>query len=143
MFSIRVDIDDKALAPLKNLGNTLPKEVDVALRSAALLVEGTAKKKISHGGRSGRLYSGRRGGRSHQASAPGQPPKTDTGRLVASITHNFEHMSAEVGSDVLYAPYLEMGTSKMSPRPWLKPSLDENEGNIQRLITDAVNRALK
>lgn len=115
------------------------------LERRALAVENAQKRLLSlHG--SGRVYTttfwtdarGRlRRGRArvpHQASAPGEPPAVDTGLLRASIGHTVatdaEGLYAEIGSGggvapgVKYAAYLELGTSKMEPRPYLRPSID-------------------
>lgn len=62
----------------------------------------------------------------HVASAPGEPPASDTGRLLTAITHRIkvgEYVYAEVVANVLYAIYLELGTRYMDPRPFLRPAL--------------------
>lgn len=67
------------------------------------------------------------GGRPHISSLPGEPPHVDTGRLRSSITHEVEEtlfgIIGRVGTNVEYGRYLELGTSKMLPRPWLRPAL--------------------
>ena len=67
------------------------------------------------------------GGRPHKPSAPGEPPHVDIGRLRASVTHEVEEtllgVVGRVGTNVEYGRYLELGTSKMMPRPWLRPAL--------------------
>lgn len=59
----------------------------------------------------------------------------DTGTLRRSITHEFlsKHL-AIVGSNVVYAPYVELGTSKMSAQPYLRPALHKNLGFIKRML---------
>lgn len=51
----------------------------------------------------------------------------DTGRLRSSITHSLEQDSAGlvgvVGTDVEYAPYVELGTSRAGAQPFLRPAL--------------------
>jgi len=89
----------------------------------------------------------------HYPSVPGYPPAIDTGRLRASITWatsdgKFSKATGKakpsdgvkppsgtigtqvciVGSNVEYAGHLELGTSKMQPRPYLRVTL-ENERN--------------
>jgi hypothetical protein len=80
--------------------------------------------------RDGKIYSNySTGGRQtgHIASAPGEPPASDTGMLLASINHKImveNTVFARVGSDRKYAIYLELGTRFMAPRPFLRPALD-------------------
>lgn len=50
----------------------------------------------------------------------------DTGRLRDSITHEVHGDSTSAGTNVEYAPYVELGTSKMAAKPYLKPALFDN-----------------
>lgn len=62
----------------------------------------------------------------------------DTGRLRNSLTHKLVgDNKVEIGSDVEYAGYVELGTSR-NPRPkkYLRPALEENEGKIKRIFED-------
>lgn len=128
----RIEIDDTALDAF--LDRVVPADIE----RRAFNVENRAKRLlVMHGG--GRVYTTRfwrdrqgrlrRGGRRvpHQASAPGQPPATDTGRLLQSIHHEIhgvgQDVEARIGSDVNYAIYLELGTRYMAPRPFLRPAL--------------------
>ena len=43
-----------------------------------------------------------------------------------------------VGTNVEYAPYIELGTSKMSARPYLRPAFENNRDKIQRAFAAAV-----
>ena len=56
----------------------------------------------------------------------------DTGRLRASIHHvlgvDAEGVYADVGSNVEYAAYVELGTRNMDPQPFLRPALDDVGG---------------
>jgi HK97 gp10 family phage protein len=51
----------------------------------------------------------------------------DTGRLRASVGHAVGHdargLLAVVGSDVEYAPYVELGTRNMAAQAFLRPAL--------------------
>lgn len=51
----------------------------------------------------------------------------DTGRLRSSVTHaTFREdgmLTEHIGTDVEYAPYVELGTSKMPAQPFLRPAL--------------------
>ncbi|NLH62496.1 MAG: hypothetical protein GX452_13940 [Ignavibacteriales bacterium] len=56
----------------------------------------------------------------------------DTGRLRASITHEIsnDRLSAIIGTNVEYAPFVELGTSKMEAQPYLRPAFIEVIANI-------------
>lgn len=128
----RVEIDDPTLDAF------LDDVVHRDLERRAYNVENDMKRLLRmHGG--GRVYTRRfwrdkqgrlrMGGNRppHQASAPGQPPATDTGRLLNSIYHVIEGVGsdlvAKIGSTVDYAEYLELGTRHMAPRPFERPAL--------------------
>lgn len=59
-----------------------------------------------------------------------------TGTLKRSITHKPEVPKKEVlvGSNLPYAPFIELGTSRMSARPYLRPALEANIPAIRRLF---------
>lgn len=52
----------------------------------------------------------------------------DTGRLRSSISWRLgsdgKGLFALVGTDVHYAPYVELGTSRMAAQPFLRPALE-------------------
>lgn len=68
----------------------------------------------------------RRAGRVERAAKRLCP--VDTGRLQGSINHALfidpDGLVARVGSDVHYAPYVELGTSRMAAQPYLRPALE-------------------
>jgi HK97 gp10 family phage protein len=51
----------------------------------------------------------------------------DTGRLRSSITHAVEQdeqgLVGRIGTDVDYAPFVELGTSRAPAQPFLRPAL--------------------
>ncbi len=47
----------------------------------------------------------------------------DTGRLRNSISHTHDKNTAYVGTNVEYAPYVEMGTTNTKAQPYLKPAI--------------------
>ena len=78
----------------------------------------------------------------HQASAPGEAPATDTGGLVSSIFFKQEtKLSAEIGSRLPYAYWLEFGTKKIKPRPSWRPAVAKNTPLFQKLVDAAIRRA--
>lgn len=50
----------------------------------------------------------------------------DTGRLRSSITHATDETSAYIGTNVEYAKYVELGTSKQKPQPYLRPAVNDH-----------------
>lgn len=55
----------------------------------------------------------------HRASAPGQPPAIDTGRLINSITvQKLSPLRYRIASSVRYAEPLDMGTRRIAKRPF-------------------------
>ena len=80
------------------------------------------------------------GKKHHHPSYAGNPPAPDTGTLMRSITHSVtvkgNEVVGEVGSiihDSDYPKFLEYGTSKMKPRPWLSASLIKCQGWMANL----------
>lgn len=70
------------------------------------------------------------GKRHHHPSIPGSAPAPDSGELMRSITHDVSSKDGQsvghVGSIINNPPYpvyLEYGTTKMKPRPWLSASI--------------------
>lgn len=59
----------------------------------------------------------------------------DTGRLRNSITHEQEDDTTEViGTNVEYAAYVEMGTSRMKAQPYLEPAVTNHTSEYQDIV---------
>ena len=109
---------------------------------ATMMVEGTAKDSIQKGG-TGILYEKYNPRRSHRASAPKEPPATDTGFLVSQISMNVkkEPNGVVVGQIISAAPYsahLEFGTTNMTERPFMQPALEKNRRKIEALFNQGI-----
>lgn len=63
----------------------------------------------------------------------------DTGHLRGSITHTTDDDAAYVGTNVEYAGYVEFGTSKMAPRPYLENALINYANEYKQLFEDYIN----
>ena len=104
----------------KKMQVTLLARMEVACDYA----EGRVKEALSQAG-SGKTY--RIEGKQHQASAPGEAPTVLTGDLRASITHFVgivgNTVAGIVSTNMEYAPALEFGTRKMSPRPFMRHTI--------------------
>lgn len=58
----------------------------------------------------------------------------DTGRLRNSITHTHDKNTAYVGTNVEYAPYVEMGTKNTKAQPYLKPAIANHLQEYEQII---------
>jgi len=140
---IKIQNKNRLISKLKKLSDSSQFPVKQTLLKSAIKIENDSKKLISTGSRSGVVYY--RGGVASRRSAPGEPPKTDTGRLVSSIkktklNSGFEYL---VGTNVKYGRYLEFGTNKILPRPWLQPTFLKNKKEIIKNINREVKKALR
>jgi len=61
-------------------------------------------------------------------------PQVQTGRLRSSITHEVGQGEVAIGTNVYYGKYLELGTSKMPPYPWLFPALEAKRSEIINIL---------
>lgn len=109
------------------------------VRDAAILVEGTAKGLMRKGGRteSGVIEEGKKPGKVGSfTSRPGEPPRVQTGTLRRSITHEVHPILpiAWVGTNVVYSKFLELGTGRIAPRPFMRPALHGSQAGIKRIM---------
>lgn len=80
----------------------------------------------------------------HQASAPGEPPASDTGNLVNNrrIDLISERLAARLVFSSKYAVYLQFGTDRTEPRPWADRALRESGDEINNAIISNVRAAI-
>ena len=64
----------------------------------------------------------------------------DTGRLRNSITNQVDmsEQAVYIGTNVEYAPYVELGTSRMPARPFLRPAAHDHGPEYQELLRQAM-----
>lgn len=88
----------------------------VALEKIGLVAEGVAKKKCP----------------------------VDTGRLRNSITHAVSEAETcvYIGTNVYYAPYVEMGTVNTKAQPFLKPAATEYKQVYEGILKDELQNSL-
>ena len=61
----------------------------------------------------------------------------DTGNLRASISYNLDTpLSGEVGPEANYGIYVETGTSRMAPQPYLHPAADRWEPRFREALDE-------
>lgn len=134
---------DRLIRRLSTLSLEARRGIGKELARAVVQLDAYGKQKIQGGSRGGRVY--RRRSVTHQASAPGEFPKTDTGQLVGSLFFRVasDKLSAVWGTALAYGRYLEFGTSTMLSRPWLRPTFAANRADIEAGVNGAVREAIR
>jgi HK97 gp10 family phage protein len=143
MTSVRLTGTKELKDALKRLGVNADKELADAVRLTAQSIRGNAQKAIARGTKSGIVYEKTNPRRVHTASAAGEAPATDTGRLVGSIRADVAGKEASVSANTVYAAPLEFGTRDMQPRPFLVPALEAERPAWERRLRDAVTKATR
>lgn len=138
-FTIKLTRFDNLSKALNRKRNLLTR-VEKAAAISATQVQGEAQRTLQRGSRSGRIY--KRGKMSHQASAPGEPLKSDTGHLASHIFARVGTGFAEVGTAVRYGKFWEEAPSSKA-RPWLVPSFLKHKAAILRRMGKATKDAMR
>lgn len=102
--------------------NALPAQKAQALEAIGLAAEAWAKIEISK-----KVYD-----------LPESPNYKRTGRLRNSISHARDDDAAYIGTNVEYAPFVELGTSRMKPRPYLRPAATEHSDEYKEIVKAAL-----
>tara|TARA_Y100000004_G_scaffold133702_1_gene151143 strand:+ start:132 stop:572 length:441 start_codon:yes stop_codon:yes gene_type:complete len=123
----------------KRIVDNPEKHLKKLVQRSTMLVESTAKQSILKGG-TGITYQKYNPRRQHTASAAGEPPASDTGFLVGSISSNVRKQGTSVIGQIIasapYAGYLEFGTSNIEKRPFMQPALERNRPKIKRIFKE-------
>ena len=102
-------------------------------------IKSEAKDLISNSPRGGKTYK-KTGGKIHVASAGGEPPAVDTGKLLNSFEIGLEaSLKGYVLANTTYAKHLEFGTSKMQERPFLRPATEK----VRPIASNILSRLIK
>ena len=114
-----------------------------ALTLAADLVRTEIVRLILETPKTGREY--RRRGITHVASAPGEPPASDTGNLVRSVVVevNDQDLTLKITNTAEYASALEFGTPKMEARPFMRIALANKREEITNLLQTELDAAFE
>lgn len=124
---------------IKDNSDEVLKEVDrlirQKLRIAALLVERKAKQlcPVLTGTLRRSIISNWYGATGSRTAKWPAIPKKGVKAGKTTIAPQMEK-KAVVGSNVEYAPFVEMGTSKMTARPFLRPALEACRNEIKRIF---------
>ena len=104
--TIRLEGSEHLQRELRRLSDDLREEAGKTVLATAVEMRADIVKSIQSGPASGQTYRKSNPTRTHTASAPGQPPMTDTGRLANSITFDrIGDLTATVGWNTAQAAW--------------------------------------
>ena len=143
-IKFRVTNLKKVLSQLENLDKQLEPEFQEIVKGGAQLIRGEAIKSIQTGAKSGVMYQMYNPRREHRSSAPGQAPASDTGNLVSKIIVRQKSQDVtSVESNANYSAFLEYGTSKMEPRPFMLPAFEKSKKPIINAVFKRVKNKIE
>lgn len=136
----------KMIRHLEKVKSNVHTELGSAVADCCLKVQSEAMKGMTNTEVDNSRTYGRHG---HHPSVPYAYPAVDTGALRKSITFEVEEdggsVKGVVGSTITnppYPAYLEYGTSKMKPRPWMSPALESSMDYIKARYEKAMKDSL-
>ena len=142
--SITVKNVQKVIGQLRKLNTQLEPDFREIIKGGAQKIRGEAIKSIQSGSKSGIVYEKYNPRRSHRASAPGEAPASDTGNLVSKImVKQLTKDKVAVESNADYSAYLEYGTSRMQPRPFMLPAFEKSKDPITKAVFRRVVRKIE
>lgn len=139
MPGARIDIETNTLKrDIAELRDASQETVFEFVNDLVLDTHRRAVRGIQRGPASGRIYVKYNPRRVHQASAPGEYPMSDTGRLASSVQFepptNRTRPEGFVGTNLRYGKHLEFKSPARGGRPWLLRSFNEATENAQALL---------
>jgi len=133
----------KVLSQLDRLGKDMEQPFQEIVKGGGQLIRTEAIKSIQTGAKSGVMYQKYNPRREHRASAPGQSPASDTGNLVNKIIVKQKSSDVvHVESNANYSAFLEYGTSKMQPRPFMLPAFEKSKKPILNAVFNRVKQKI-
>ena len=136
--SLTIEGGPQLEAALRQYGAKAERLVADAVNATGLELRGDIVKRYQRGPKTGEVYQKYNPRRTHRASAPGEAPATDTGRLASSVNFRREgKMAASVGSDIVYAAILEFS----GDRPAWVPAVEAMRPKFQQRLEAALRRA--
>ena len=134
----------KVLSQLNKLEKDMEIPFQEIVKGGGQFIRGEAIKSIQSGAKSGVMYQKYNPRREHRASAPGQAPASDTGNLVSKImVQQKDKNHVEVQSNADYSAFLEYGTSKMEPRPFMLPAFEKSKKPIINAVFNRVKKKIE
>ena len=134
----------KVLSQLNKLQKDMELPFQEIVKGGGQLIRGEAIKSIQTGAKSGVMYQKYNPRREHRASAPGEAPASDTGNLVSKIIVKQKTKNiTNVESNADYSAFLEYGTSKMEPRPFMLPAFEKSKKPIINAVFKRVKNKIE
>lgn len=143
-MSVRIEGLDRLNAELSRVAERFDREATRLVNRTAQNIRNDAVRLVLRSTPTGRVYEKSNPRRTHRASAPGEPPATDTGRLAGSIrVQESGGPQAAVEAQVDYAIHLEFGTRHMAARPFMTPATAANLARYQAGLRDLTRKAAR
>src|SRR5690625_3900961 len=143
-MTVRIEGLEDLNKSLARVSSRFESEATALVNRTAQNIRNTAVRSIQKQSPNGVTYEKYNPRRSHVASAPGNPPNTDTGRLAGSIRAVMSGTSsAHVEALADYAVHLEFGTRSMAARPFMTPAVEQERPNYERGLRELTRRAAK
>ena len=134
----------KVLSQLDKLEKDMEIPFQQIVKGGGQLIRTEAIKSIQTGAKSGVMYQMYNPRREHRSSAPGQAPASDTGNLVSKIIVKQKTKNiTNVESNADYSAFLEYGTSKMEPRPFMLPAFEKSKKPIINAVFKRVKNKIE
>lgn len=137
---VSIDGTKSVAQAMKKFDDESLKVIQGVIDSSAQNIRNFAIRSIKNSPATGRTY--KRGNITHTASSAGNPPKTDTGNLVGSISASVGNLEAEIGAYANYSSHLEFGTRNMKARPFMFPAMEQERKNFFKRMDRAVKSAV-
>lgn len=133
---VKITGADRVLRRLDRMaGAQAHREIGAALFAGGHLIATEAQISITTGAVSGK---------GHVPSAPGEPPNNDTGALANQIeVTQVGDLKVEISSNAPHAAPLELGTSKMTERPYMRPAAVKRRGEAVQLVRRVIARQVR
>lgn len=145
MVIIKADSNNRKVElHIEKLRSTINTAIRKGFYLAGKKLQEVSKKGIKNPPKTGIVYKYK--GRNKRSSSPGQYPANRSGDLRKSVDFQVRgHSKMFFGSldnNIEYGKYLELGTGKMKPRPFLKNTIDKETRNIQNIFEEELKKAI-
>jgi hypothetical protein len=137
-FTVELKGQEELVAEMMRIERDWENGIEKEVNKAGLILTTSIKKRYQAIESRGVSYV--RGGETAYRSKPGNPPNTDEGTLVKSVTFKRTGAaSVEVFTLIPYGAMLEWGTHKMAARPLWRPEAEK----MQKMFNGAIKAVIE